>query len=73
MVLNLLLLLPMTFSHSRVLWLAPFVILTTLGPPLMYWAAMAGRQVPWPQRLRNLPLLVAPGHRTVSEQYPRCH
>ena len=61
MVLNLLLILPMTFSHSWVLQLAPFFTLTAVGPPLMYWTAMKAQAIPWPARLRRLATLMALG------------
>jgi len=61
MVLNLLLIWPMTFSESFVLRLAPFFTVAAIGPPLMYWAAMSAQDVPWPARLRQLALLLALG------------
>lgn len=61
MVLNLLLILPMTFSHSWVLYLAPFFTLTAIGPPLMYWTAMKVQAVPQATRLRRLTTLLALG------------
>lgn len=61
MVLNLLLIMPMTFSDSLVLKLAPLFMLTAVGPPTMYWAAMQPKSLPWLTRLRRLTVLVALG------------
>lgn len=61
MILNLLLILPMSFSNSPVLWMAPFLTLTAAGPPAMYWAAMGARNFSWLTRLRRLVALVALG------------
>ncbi|MEM7028201.1 MAG: glycosyltransferase [Chloroflexota bacterium] len=61
MILNLLLILPMSFSDSYVLWMAPFLTLTAAGPPAMYWAAMGARSFSWATRLRRLAILVALG------------
>lgn len=40
MVLNLLLLLPISSSQSPVLHIAPFLTTAAIGPPLMYWLSM---------------------------------
>ena len=61
MILNLLLILPMSFSESFVLKLVPAFTLTAIGPPSMYWAALQTRSVPWPTRLRRLTALIALG------------
>ena len=61
MALNLLLLLPMTFSDNFILRLTPLFTFSAIGPPLMYWTAMQARAAPWPVRLRRLALLVALG------------
>lgn len=61
MILNLLLLLPMTFSNSPSLKLAPLFTTAAVGPPLMYWTAMQSKGMPWYGRLGQLGMLVALG------------
>ncbi|MBV7337035.1 glycosyltransferase family 2 protein [Chloroflexi bacterium TSY] len=61
MLINLLLILPMSFSQSPLLNLALIFACTAIGPPLMYWAAMDAGQIPWSARLPRLALLVALG------------
>ncbi len=63
MVLNLLLTLPMAISMSPWLVLAPFFMLTAIGPPLMYWVAMKQDQpvAPLGLRLGRLLMLVVLG------------
>jgi cellulose synthase/poly-beta-1,6-N-acetylglucosamine synthase-like glycosyltransferase len=52
---------PMSFSQSWVILGLPWLVITALGPPLLYIVAqMAGSQK-WRYRLRFLPLLVALG------------
>ncbi|MGD8462855.1 MAG: glycosyltransferase family 2 protein [Anaerolineae bacterium] len=52
---------PMSFSQSWVILGLPWLVITALGPPLLYIVAqMAGSQQ-WRYRLRFLPLLVALG------------
>jgi hypothetical protein len=61
MVLNLLLILPMTLSDSPMLRLAPFLTLSAIGPPLMYWTALLTRSQSLPLRLGKLAMLIALG------------
>ena len=61
MLLNLLLLLPMSFSQSVLLYAAPLLTLAAIGPPSMYWTAMSGRRASVWQRLRQLGTLMAVG------------
>ena len=62
MVLNLVLLLPMTFSQSILLHIAPFLTTAAIGPPLMYWMAMRSRasETLW-EKVRQLAVLMALG------------
>ncbi len=61
MVLNLLLLLPIMLSNGPLLRVAFLLTSATVGPPLMYWLAMAGR--PWStvHKIGQLALLMAIG------------
>lgn len=59
MVINLLCLLPMMSSYSPVLKIASLFALTAVGPPFMYWTAMAGTRPL--QRLGRLGVLLALG------------
>jgi cellulose synthase/poly-beta-1,6-N-acetylglucosamine synthase-like glycosyltransferase len=61
MVLNLMLILPMTLSHSPALRLAPFLMLSAIGPPLIYWTAMRAQHLPLLTRLGRLAMLVGLG------------
>ena len=61
MLVNLLLILPMTLSASPVLVLTPFLTLTAMGPPLLYWTAMRGGPLSPLARLGRLVVLVALG------------
>jgi len=62
MLLNLLLTLPITFSHSIFLQFAPFFTLSAIGPPLLYWSTMGDRgDMPLLTRLGRLLLLIALG------------
>lgn len=61
MLINLLLILPMSFSQSPLLNLAFIFACTAIGLPLMYWAAMDAEQISWSGRLPRLALLVALG------------
>lgn len=61
MVLNLLLILPMTLSDSPMLRLAPFLTLSAIGPPLMYWTAMLTQSQSLSVRLGKLAMLIALG------------
>jgi cellulose synthase/poly-beta-1,6-N-acetylglucosamine synthase-like glycosyltransferase len=61
MVINVLFLLPVSFSHSPLLHFAPILTLAAVGPPAMYWAAMEARGEAWPLRLRRLAMLMALG------------
>jgi hypothetical protein len=61
MLVNLLLILPMTLSESPVLVLTPFLTLSAIGPPLLYWTAMRHKSLSLPTRLGRLALLVGLG------------
>ncbi len=61
MVINLLLLLPISSSQSVVLHIAPLLTTAAIGPPLMYWITMGTKSAtPW-QKLRRLAILMALG------------
>ncbi|MEM7125500.1 MAG: glycosyltransferase [Chloroflexota bacterium] len=61
MVLNLLLLLPISFSQSPVLYAAPFMTTAAIGPPIMYWLAMREQDLPIWTKIRKLSILMALG------------
>jgi hypothetical protein len=61
MLVNLLLILPMTLSESPVLLLTPFLTLSALGPPLLYWTAMRHKSLSLPTRFGRLAVLVGLG------------
>jgi cellulose synthase/poly-beta-1,6-N-acetylglucosamine synthase-like glycosyltransferase len=61
MLLVILLTLPMSFSHSWVLALAPWLMMAAVGPPLLYTVAQVSDGEGWRYRLRTLPLLVLLG------------
>jgi cellulose synthase/poly-beta-1,6-N-acetylglucosamine synthase-like glycosyltransferase len=61
MLLNLMLVLPMTLSDSPTLRVAPFLMLSAIGPPLMYWMAMQVQPLPLLARLGRLAMLVGLG------------
>jgi cellulose synthase/poly-beta-1,6-N-acetylglucosamine synthase-like glycosyltransferase len=61
MLLVVLLTLPMSFSHSWVLSVAPWLMLAAAGPPLMYAVAAFADGDGWRRRLRVLPLLILLG------------
>jgi len=61
MLLVILLTLPMSFSHSWVLALAPWLMTAAVGPPLLYTIAQIADGDGWRYRLRTLPLLVLLG------------
>ena len=61
MLLNLLLILPMTLSESPALRIAPFFMLGAIGPPLVYWTAMREMPLSLPTRLGRLAMLMAGG------------
>lgn len=61
MVINLLLLFPLSFSNSPLLHIAPFLTSAAIGPPLMYWSAMTIRNESFWTRLRQLAILMALG------------
>ncbi len=52
---------PMSFSHSWVLLAAPWLMITAVGPPLMYAVTQISTTKDWRKRLRYLPLLVMLG------------
>lgn len=63
MVVNLLLTLPMALSHSPLLRAAPFLMITAIGPPLMYWVSMRESKpvVSLKTRLGRLMMLIVLG------------
>lgn len=61
MLLLVLLTLPMSFSRSWVLAVAPWLMMAAVGPPLMYIVAEIADGDGWGYRLRALPLLVLLG------------
>jgi cellulose synthase/poly-beta-1,6-N-acetylglucosamine synthase-like glycosyltransferase len=61
MLLVIFLTLPMSFSRSWVLAVAPWLMIAAVGPPLMYTAAEIADGAGWGYRLRVLPLLVLLG------------
>lgn len=61
MLLTVLLTLPMSFSRSWLLIAAPWLMVSAVGPPLMYVIAEAADGPDWHRRLRSLPLLVMLG------------
>ncbi len=61
MLMVVLLTLPMSFSGSRVLAAAPWLMVAAVGPPLMYFVAEVTDGALWRTRLRALPLLVMLG------------
>ncbi len=61
MLLNLLLTLPITLSNSPTLQLAPFLMASAIGPPLMYWTALGLQSHPLPARLGRLMMLIGLG------------
>ena len=61
MLLNVLLVLPMSFSRSWVLAASPWLMIAAAGPPLMYTVAQVTDGEGWRHRLRALPLLVLLG------------
>ncbi len=61
MLVNLLLLWPMSRSHSGLLVAAPFLTLAAVGPPSVYWAVLAAQGAPWGARVRRLALLMSLG------------
>jgi len=61
MITNLLLLLPMSFSNSALLHLAPFLTIAAIGPPLMYLTAMQAQHENVWEQTRHLGVLMALG------------
>jgi cellulose synthase/poly-beta-1,6-N-acetylglucosamine synthase-like glycosyltransferase len=61
MLLNLLLTLPIALSNSHLLNIMPLFLVSTIGPPLLYWTTMRGKGLPVMSRLGRLGLLVALG------------
>ena len=61
MLLVILLTLPMSFSHSWTLAIAPWLMMAAIGPPLMYTIAQLAGGEGWLYRLRVLPVLVLLG------------
>jgi cellulose synthase/poly-beta-1,6-N-acetylglucosamine synthase-like glycosyltransferase len=61
MLLMILLTLPMSYSHSWMLAVVPWLMVAAAGPPLMYTVGALADGDGWRQRLRVLPLLVLLG------------
>ena len=61
MLLVMLLTLPMSFSHSWLLAVVPWLMVAAAGPPLLYTIAQVNEKDGWYRRLRFLPLLVLLG------------
>lgn len=61
MLMLILLAFPMSASHSWVLLAAPWLMITAIGPPLMYAVTQCTTAEDWKHRLRYLPLLVMLG------------
>ena len=61
MLLVVLLTLPMSFSHSWVLAVAPWLMMAATGPPLLYTVAQITDCEQWYKRLRVLPVLTLLG------------
>jgi cellulose synthase/poly-beta-1,6-N-acetylglucosamine synthase-like glycosyltransferase len=61
MLVNLLLVLPMTLSNSPLLLLTPFFTIIAIGPPILYWTAMRRQALPLLSRLSRLGLLITLG------------
>lgn len=61
MLLNLLMILPMSMSGSPFLQLTPLFTLSAIGPPLLYWTAMQTGPLPRLARLGRLAVLIALG------------
>jgi cellulose synthase/poly-beta-1,6-N-acetylglucosamine synthase-like glycosyltransferase len=61
MLLTVLLTLPMSFSSSWVLRAAPWLMISAVGPPLMYVMAQVVQGEEWKRRARLLPLLMLLG------------
>jgi cellulose synthase/poly-beta-1,6-N-acetylglucosamine synthase-like glycosyltransferase len=61
MLVNLLLILPMAITESPILRLTPVFTLAAIGPPAVYWTAMAVKSVPLPTRLGRLAVLIGLG------------
>ncbi len=59
--LNLLLTLPVLFTDSSFLKIAPFFTIAAIGPPLMYWLAMRERGKTLRERISHLLMLVVLG------------
>lgn len=61
MLLNLLLTLPIALSHSYLLNIMPLFLVSTIGPPLLYWTTMREKRLPLMARFGRLGLLIALG------------
>ena len=61
MLLTVLLILPMRFSQSWALSVAPWLMISSVGPPTMYAAAQRFQGGKWRVRIRVLPVLVLLG------------
>ena len=61
MLLVVLLTLPMSFSRSWVLAVAPWLMIAAVGPPLLYTVTQLADCREWPKRLRDLPVLTLLG------------
>jgi hypothetical protein len=61
MLVNLLLVLPMTLSNSPLLLLTPLFTIIAIGPPLLYWTATRKNKLSYRARISRLGLLIGLG------------
>jgi hypothetical protein len=61
LLLNLLLILPLMNSDSALLHLTPYLVLSAIGPSLMYLTAIRSQKIKSPQPVRRLGVLLAVG------------
>ncbi|MFQ6013989.1 MAG: glycosyltransferase [Anaerolineae bacterium] len=61
MVVLLLLALPIGFSRSPLLAFIPYLLISAIGPPLLYYCAQANQEQPWWRRLLFLLILILLG------------
>ena len=61
MLLNLLLIFPMTFSQSGILKWTPIFVVSAICPLIMYGTTLQIKKVPWRQQLQQLAILVMLG------------
>ena len=61
MLLNLLLTLPIALSNSYILNIMPLFLVSTIGPPLLYWTTMRHTELPFLTRIGRLGVLMLLG------------